>query len=110
MDTTQALGAFGALSQQTRIDVFRLLIKVGKEGILAGDLGEVLGVRQNTMSANLAVLTAAGLIRNQREGRKVRYFADLDGLQGLLSFLMEDCCGGRPDLCRPVIDELACTQ
>lgn len=110
MDTTQALGAFGALSQPTRLDVFRLLIKAGSGGMTAGEIGEHLSVRQNTMSSNLAILSASGLLRSTREGRSIRYFADLEGLRGLLSFLMEDCCGGHPDLCRPVLEELACSQ
>jgi DNA-binding transcriptional ArsR family regulator len=60
------------------------------------------------MSANLTVLLNAGLVRNERQGRTVRYFADFDAVRGLLAFLMEDCCGGRPELCKPVIDEIAC--
>ncbi len=60
------------------------------------------------MSANLSVLARSGLVRNQRQGRSIRYFADMDGMRGLLGFLMEDCCGGRPERCQPVIDELAC--
>jgi len=74
----------------------------------AGQISETLGVRQNTMSANLAILVRAGLIRNTREGRSIRYFAQMDGIRGLLAFLMEDCCGGRPDLCQPIINEIAC--
>jgi ArsR family transcriptional regulator len=109
MDKSKALSAFAALSQETRLDVFRLLVKAGDDGLFAGQIGERLGVRQNTMSANLAVLLQAGLVRNRREGRSIRYFADFDGIQGLLAFLMEDCCGGRPELCRPVIDEIAAT-
>jgi len=108
MDKNHALDAFAALSQSTRLDVFRLLIKAGEAGISAGDISDTLGVRQNTMSANLSVLARAGLIRNEREGRRIRYFADMDGMRGLLAFIMEDCCGGRPELCQPVIDELAC--
>ncbi len=108
MDKTQALNAFAALSQETRLDVLRLLIKAGADGLLAGQIATALDVRQNTMSANLSILHAAGLIRNRREGRAVRYFADIEGLRGLLGFLMEDCCGGNPDLCRPVIEEVAC--
>ena len=108
MDKNHALDAFAALSQSTRLDVFRLLIKAGDAGMSAGDIGDTLGVRQNTMSANLGVLARSGLIRNAREGRSIRYFADMDGMRGLLAFLMEDCCGGRPELCQPVIDELAC--
>lgn len=108
MDKQRALNAFDALSQETRLEVFRLLIRTGPEGLLAGEIGVSLGVRQNTMSANLGILAEAGLIRSSREGRFVRYFADMDGLKGLLGFLMEDCCGGRPELCQPVISALAC--
>jgi DNA-binding transcriptional ArsR family regulator len=108
MDKNDALNAFSALSQPTRLDVFRLLIKAGEPGMSAGDIGEALGVRQNTMSANLAVLSRSGLIRSERDGRSIRYFADLDGMRGLLAFLMEECCGGNPELCQPVIDQLAC--
>lgn len=108
MDNSGAIVSFAALSQPTRLDVFRLLVKAGAQGMLSGEIGERLDVRQNTMSANLAVLLNAGLVRNERQGRKIRYFADFDAMRGLLGFLMEDCCGGRPDLCQPVIDEIAC--
>jgi len=108
MDTIGALSAFAALGQQTRLDVFRLLIGAGSDGLPAGEIGERLQVRQNTMSANLAVLLNAGLIRNARHGRTIRYFADFDAVRGLLAFLMEDCCGGRPELCQPIIDSIAC--
>ncbi len=108
MDKLNALAVFSALSQQTRLDVFRLLIKAGASGILSGDIGEQLDVRQNTMSANLAVLLNAGLVRNERQGRTIRYFADFDALRALLAFLMEDCCGGNPKICQPLINEIAC--
>ncbi len=108
MDTSRALAAFAALSQDTRLAALRLLVGRGPQGALAGEIGAALGVRQNTMSTNLAVLLAAGLVRNAREGRGVRYFADVGGIGGLLAFLMEDCCGGRPELCRPLIAELTC--
>ncbi|MDO6485533.1 ArsR/SmtB family transcription factor [Shimia thalassica] len=108
MDKLSALSAFGALSQETRLDVFRLLIRAGEAGMLAGEIAEALDVRQNTMSANLSVLLAAGLVKNTREGRAIRYFADTDGLRGLLGFLLQDCCGGRPDLCGPLIEDIAC--
>lgn len=108
MDKTNALDAFAALSQPTRLDVFRLLIKAGDAGMAAGDISTALQVRQNTMSANLGVLARAGLIRSTREGRSIRYFADMDGLRGLLAYLLEECCGGRPELCQPIINQLAC--
>lgn len=91
------------------MDVFRLLVTAGSEGMLSGEIGKELGIRQNTMSANLAIMLNAGIIRNRREGRSIRYFADFDGIRGLLGYLMEDCCGGRPELCQPVIDEIAFT-
>ena len=106
MDKRDALDAFAALSQETRLDVLRLLIGAGAGGLTAGEIGVALGVRQNTMSTNLAILTRAGLIRGRREGRSVRYRADLDGLRGLLAFLMKDCCGGRPEQCEPLLSQL----
>ncbi|MBZ0216103.1 MAG: metalloregulator ArsR/SmtB family transcription factor [Fimbriimonadaceae bacterium] len=108
MDISNALTIFSALSQQTRLDVFRLLVKAGDEGVLSGEIGDQLNVRQNTMSANLTVLLNAGLVRNERQGRTIRYFANFEAVRGLLAFLMEDCCGGNPEICQPVIDEIAC--
>lgn len=108
MEKTDALAALSALGQDTRLDAFRLLVKAGSEGMLAGEIGQALDVRQNTLSSNLSILLNAGLVRNSREGRAIRYFADMDGMRDLLGFLMEDCCGGRPELCQPVIEKLAC--
>lgn len=108
MDKSLALSAFAALGQPTRLDVFRALIRAGGAGMLAGELSRALEVRQNTLSTNLAILLNAGLVRNERQGRAIRYFADLDGVRALLGYLMEDCCGGNPELCQPVIDEIAC--
>ncbi len=104
MDKLNALTAFSALSQETRLDVIRLLIEAGSDGISAGGIGEALGVRQNTMSANLAVLAQAGLVRSVREGRSIRYFADMDGIGGVIGFLLRDCCGGKPEVCQPIMD------
>ncbi len=106
MDDRDALAAFAALSQQTRLDVFRLLVRAGPEGMRSGELGEALGVRQNTMSANLAILLNAGLVKNERHGRTIRYAADLDAIRRLLRFLMQDCCDGRPELCGPALEAI----
>lgn len=108
MDRQQTLLALSALGQETRLDIFRLLVTAGETGMAAGEIGERLGVLQNTLSTNLGILLQAGLVSNRREGRSIRYFADMDGMSGLLAFLMEDCCGGRPELCQPVIDRIAC--
>ena len=99
MDKLSALAVFDALSQETRLDVLRLLIQAGRDGIPAGDIAERLGVKQNTMSANLKILSHADLVISTREGRVVRYAANYPAVQGLIRFLMEDCCGGRPELC-----------
>ena len=108
MDKSHAIEALHALAQETRLDAFRLLVKQGSAGMAAGDIADALGAKQNTMSANLAVLARAGMVRSEREGRVIRYFADFDGMRGMLAFLMEDCCGGNPDLCKPVLDEVVC--
>jgi len=108
MEMMIATDAFAALAQPTRLAVVRLLVTAGANGMTSGDIGETLGVRANTMSTNLIILARARLIRSEREGRSVRYFADFEGLRDLLSFLMEDCCGGRPELCKPALDAIAC--
>ena len=109
MDTSNALAALTALSQETRLNAFRLLLQAGEEGLAAGEISARLDVRQNTMSAALSGLVNAGLAVNRREGRSIRYFADFNAMGALLSFLMEDCCGGTPDRCRPLIAEIACS-
>lgn len=109
MEKNDALAAFSALSQPTRLDVFRLLVEVGEAGLSAGEIATALDVRQNTLSANLSVLLNAGLVRNLREGRSIRYFADTEGLRGLLGYLLRDCCGGRPEICDPLIEDIACS-
>jgi ArsR family transcriptional regulator len=108
MDKKVALGALAALGQETRLDVFRLLVQAGDQGVAAGEIASRLGAVQNTMSAHLKVLGHAGLVRAERDGRNVRYSADMTGFRDLLAFLMEDCCNGRPELCRPVINAVTC--
>jgi DNA-binding transcriptional ArsR family regulator len=104
MDINIATTSFSALSQPIRLQTLRLLIKAGADGIVSGDIGAALDIKQNTMSTNLMILHQAGLVRKQREGRSIRYFADISGLRGLLSFLMEDCCGGQPEACQSLLD------
>ena len=108
MEVIDVTARFAALSQETRLDVFRLLIKSGETGMAAGEIALRLEVKQNTMSQNLNVLTQSGLIRKTREGRSIRYFADYAGIRGLVGFLMEDCCGGNPELCAPINEKARC--
>lgn len=108
MNNADALDALSALGQETRLKVFRLLVQAGPQGMAAGDIAAELGTVQNTMSAHLKVLGQAGLVRAAREGRSIRYFADMTGFRDLLAFLMEDCCNGAPELCQPVIEAITC--
>ncbi|WP_373356509.1 ArsR/SmtB family transcription factor [Pseudoroseicyclus sp. CXY001] len=103
MELSDATRAFAALSQPPRLTALRLLIEAGPEGLTAGALAEGLGMKANTLSANLSVLLGAGLVLNRREGRSVRYFAAMGQVSAVISYLMEECCGGRPELCRPAI-------
>ncbi len=108
MDSNSALSALAALGQETRLEAFRLLVRAGPSGVPAGEIAERLGAVQNTMSAHLKVLQQAGLIESSRDGRSIRYVADMTGLRDLLAFLLEDCCAGSPELCQPVIEALTC--
>jgi DNA-binding transcriptional ArsR family regulator len=108
MDKIKAIAALSALGQDTRLEVFRLLVKAGPDGMPAGEIGTRLGAVQNTMSAHLKVLDHAGLVRAERDGRMIRYVADMIGLRDLLAYLMEDCCNGAPELCQPVIQAVTC--
>src|SRR5258708_6268082 len=102
MESEQAILALAALAQSTRLAVFRLLIRHEPAGLAAGDIARALAVPQNTMSAHLAILARAGLVMSERKSRSIIYRADLEAFGGLTSFMVEDCCGGRGDLCAPV--------
>lgn len=108
MKTRTALTALAALGQESRLQIFRLLVQVGAEGMAAGDIAARLNAVQNTTSTHLKILAHAGLVRTEREGRVIRYFADMTGFRDLLAFLMEDCCKGSPELCQPVIEAITC--
>ncbi len=104
MEKTDATTAFFALSQQTRLDIFRMLVQAGELGRTAGEIAETLDIRQNTLSNNLAVLLKAELVTRTREGRNIRYSADTGTIRDLLSFLLEGCCQSRPEICHPLIE------
>ncbi|TNE61778.1 MAG: transcriptional regulator [Alphaproteobacteria bacterium] len=108
MDILEATRALSALSQETRLQTFRLLVRAGDAGMPAGDIARDLDVPQNTLSAHLSVLSAAGLVAGTRDGRSIIYRVEQAGMRALLSFLLEDCCGGRPELCAPLLDSVGC--
>ena len=102
MDTKDALDAFAALSQPTRLAAFRLLTRHEPDGLAAGEVARRLEVPHNTMSAHLAVLSRAGLIHAQRQSRSMIYRADLVAVGALAAFLVSDCCHGSPEVCAPL--------
>lgn len=92
MDAKPALAALGALAQESRLEVFRLLVGRGRAGLPAGEISEQVGVPPTTLSFHLGQLSHAGLVVSRREGRSIIYAADYEGMQGLMGFLMENCC------------------
>ena len=106
MDNQEAIAALSALAQPTRLDTFRLLVSREPEGVAAGELARLIDVPQNTMSTHLAILARAGLVRGERHSRSIIYRADLERFREVTLFLLKDCCGGRPELCAPLIADL----
>jgi ArsR family transcriptional regulator len=102
MESELAILSLAALAQSTRLEVFRLLVKHEPEGLAAGDIAKTLAVPQNTMSSHLAILARANLVSAVRRSRSIVYRANLSAFQALTLFLLEDCCGGRAELCAPV--------
>ena len=102
MKKSVVIAALGALAQETRLDIFRLLVQKGPEGLPAGDIGMRLGQPSPTMSFHLNQLRFAGLVSSRRESRSIIYIANFRVMGDLLGYLTENCCGGRPELCGPV--------
>jgi ArsR family transcriptional regulator, arsenate/arsenite/antimonite-responsive transcriptional repressor len=97
-----ALRGLSALAHEGRLSVFRLLVKAGPEGLPAGRIASRLKTAVTTMSAQLMVLSHAGLVVARRDGRSIIYAANFDAMSALLLFLTEDCCGGKPEVCGPL--------
>lgn len=102
MDTDDALKVFAALSQETRLQALRILVEHGKQGIAAGVLSDKLKIPHNTLSFHLSHLSNAGLVESKKQGRSVIYFANLDTLQGVVRFLLNDCCAVDKSTCKDV--------
>ncbi len=104
MDASQAVSALSALSQAHRLAVFRLLIQAGSDGLAAGAIAEKIDVPPSSLSFHLAHLTRAGLIRQERQSRSLIYRADYAAMNGLVAYLLENCCAG--EACMPMALEL----
>ena len=107
MDSVEAIACLAALAQLTRLETFRLLVKREPGGVPAGEIARQLAIPQNTMSAHLAVLARAGLVHGERHSRSIVYHADLARFRDVTLFMLRDCCDGRPDICEPLIADLA---
>jgi ArsR family transcriptional regulator, arsenate/arsenite/antimonite-responsive transcriptional repressor len=102
MDKEDAVDVLAALAHEGRLAVFRLLVKAGPDGLAAGDIARKLGTAPNTMSAQLLILSNAGLVHARRDGRSIIYAVDFEHMGALLLFLTRDCCNGRPEICLPL--------
>jgi ArsR family transcriptional regulator len=99
MNVKAAVTALTALAQESRLKVFRLLVRAGEDGRVAGEIASQLGIPAATLTFHLKELRHAGLIESNREGRSIRYSLRVAGMRDLLMYLSRDCCGGHPDLC-----------
>ncbi len=103
-DPDRTLAQLCALAQDTRLAVFRLLMRVDADGLSAGEIAGRLSVAPNTLSGHLTALRLAGLIAQRREGRRLMYAADVEGARALVHALIDDACAGRPDVTTGVAD------
>src|ERR1700743_2515813 len=104
MESPSAVDCLSALAPEGRLRGFRSVVQAGVMGLPAGEIARRLDVPPNTLSANLNVLAHAGLVRSRRQGRSIIYTAEYDRMRDLLGFLVEDCCGGSPEICSPLAE------
>jgi ArsR family transcriptional regulator, arsenate/arsenite/antimonite-responsive transcriptional repressor len=101
MKTKTAIGALSALAQESRLAIFRYLVEAGPDGSTVGTIAKALDLPAATLSFHLKELTRAALLVSRQEGRFIRYAANFATMNGLIGYLTENCCGGRPELCGP---------
>jgi ArsR family transcriptional regulator, arsenate/arsenite/antimonite-responsive transcriptional repressor len=103
VESSIAVQALGALAQDSRLQVYRLLVQAGPEGIAASDIAERLKVPANTLSFHLKTLSHADLVHSRQDGRFIYYSANYERMNALVGFLTENCCGGRSCLPSAVV-------
>src|ERR1700720_2041262 len=101
MEKLDAVAGLAALAQENRLDVFRLLVQAGPDGMPAGEIADALGIAPNTLTFHFDRLRMAGLVSVRREGRSMIYAARFETMNALLGFLTENCCEGAPETCAP---------
>lgn len=104
MDSIKTIEALGALAQNTRLDVFKLLVRHEPTGLPAGKIAKKLNVPQNTMSSHLSILSRADLVSSTRESRLIIYRVNLSTMNELMAFMLENCCSGED--CAPITNQL----
>jgi ArsR family transcriptional regulator, arsenate/arsenite/antimonite-responsive transcriptional repressor len=102
MEKTDAVAALAALAQDSRLDVFRLLVQTGPEGMPAGEIATALKLAPNTLTFHFDRLRGAGLVTVRRDGRSMIYAARFESMNALLAYLTENCCQGAPEACAPM--------
>jgi ArsR family transcriptional regulator len=107
MKAASAIDALSALAHEGRLKTFRMLVKAGAGGMAAGDIARRLDVPPNSLSANLNILSRAGLVEARRDGRSIIYTASYAQMSRLLEYLLEDCCNGAPEVCMPLTQALS---
>ena len=110
MKISEAVDAFSALSHETRLTVFKLLLKEGEQGLSAGVIARQLGVQPSTLTAHLQILKRSGLLQSIRQQQKIVYSADVQGTRNLLRFLTQECCQGHPEICSDLLDSESCVS
>lgn len=110
MDHGNAVDALAALAQTHRLSIFRRLVREGPEGLPASEIAEALGIRATSLSFHIKELERAGLVSATRQGRSIRYAIHIDGIRHLFGFLVDECCGGRPELCGASLCEIDTVQ
>ena len=104
METLDPVAALAALAQNNRLDVYRLLVQAGPQGMPAGSVAGALKLAPNTLTFHFDRLRQAGLVTVRRQGRSMIYAARYETMNGLIAYLTENCCGGAPEQCAPVCE------
>ena len=103
MEIEGLVSALSALAHPGRVAIFRELVRAGPEGLAAGEVGRRLAIAPSTLSASLVLLSQAGLVTSRRAGRSIIYAAAFARMGEVVAFLVDDCCGGRPEVCAPLV-------
>jgi ArsR family transcriptional regulator, arsenate/arsenite/antimonite-responsive transcriptional repressor len=101
MEKEEVVAALAALAQASRLETYRLLVQAGQEGMPAGEIAAELGIAPNALSFHFDRLRHAALVSYERRGRSLIYAARYDIMNALINYLTENCCGARPELCKP---------